>query len=98
MTPAWLADSATIAMYGSAGPEGVDPPLLVRSDPAVLATLPLDTWLEVTGHLDDPASGACQRAWTGQDAGTISPESAAEQVFSCREQFVITSVHTVSAP
>jgi hypothetical protein len=96
-TPSWLANSATIAMFGSAGPEGVDGPLLVRPDPA-LATLPLGTWLEVTGHFDDPASVGCQRSWIGDAGTTPSQETAAEQVLICREQFVITSVRAVAAP
>jgi hypothetical protein len=96
-SPAWLADSATIAMFGSAGPQGVEGPLLVRAEPD-LATLPLDTWLEITGHFDDPAAAGCQRSWTGDAGSTPSPETTAEQVFSCREQFVITAVRTVAAP
>jgi hypothetical protein len=96
-SPAWLADSATVAMFGSTGPQGVDGPLLVRAGPA-LASLPLDTWLEVTGHFDDPASPDCQRSWTGDAGSAPSPETAAEQVFSCREQFVITTARGVAAP
>jgi hypothetical protein len=96
-SPAWLADSATVAMFGSSGPKGVDGPLLVRAGPA-LASLPLDTWLEVTGHFDDPASPDCQRSWTGDAGSAPSPETAAEQVFSCREQFVITTARRVAAP
>jgi hypothetical protein len=96
-SPTWLAGSATIAMFGSAGPQGVDGPLLVRAGPD-LATLPLDTWLEVTGHFDDPAAAGCQRSWTGDAGSTPSPETPAEQVLSCREQFVITAVRTVPAP
>jgi hypothetical protein len=96
-SPTWLANSATIAMFGSAGPQGVDGPLLVRAA-SDLATLPLDTWLEVTGHFDDPASPDCQRSWTGDAGSAPSPETAAEQVFSCREQFVITTARGVAAP
>jgi hypothetical protein len=96
-SPAWLADSATIAMFGSAGPQGVEGPLLVRAGPD-LAALPLETWLEITGHFDDPAAAGCQRSWTGDAGSTPSAETTAEQVFSCREQFVITAVRTVAAP
>jgi len=96
-SPSWLADSATLAMYGSGGPAGVDGPLLVRASPT-LGRLPDATWLEITGHFDDPAAASCQRSWTEGESGAPSPETAAEQVFSCREQFVITAFHAVPAP
>ena len=102
-SPAWLADSAKVRMFGREGPEGVDGALLVRAAPdATISgqarTLPMGTWLEVTGHFDDPASATCQRSWAPEENGSISPETPAEQVFECREQFVITSARPVPAP
>jgi hypothetical protein len=96
-TPAWLAETATIAMFGSQGPEGVDGPLRVRSDPSV-GSLPVGSWLEITGHFDDPAARGCTRSWVGSADSAPSPESAAEQVLACREQFVITAVKAVPTP
>lgn len=99
-SPAWLADSAVVAMYGVSGPQGVDSPLLVRADPNSIATLPIDTWLEVTGHFDDPASTDCLRSWTEANGAGKFPveQTPAEQVATCREQFVITAVRPVSVP
>jgi hypothetical protein len=95
-SPAWLADSATIKMYGRGGPESVDAPLLVRADPAAIAKLPTGTWLEVTGHFDDPEAKRCRRSWV-TETESPSPQTTVEQVLSCREQFVITTVRTVRA-
>jgi hypothetical protein len=97
-SPPWLADAATIKMFGRAGMDGVDGPLLVRANPSAVATLPIGVWLEITGHFDDPAAAGCRRSWAADVGGTISPESVEEQVLSCREQFVITEFHSVPAP
>jgi len=96
-SPSWLATSATIAMFGTAGPDGADLPLLVRADPSV-GELPFDGWVEVTGHFDDPAAGTCSRTWAGSQGDSTSPETPAEQQLVCREQFVISSYHVVAAP
>ena len=96
-TPAWLAGSASVLMFGSTGPNGVDPALLARGGPAA-GDLPLNTWLTVTGHFDDPAAGSCTRRWWGDPASTPLELTAAEQVLTCREQFVITSFRSVAAP
>ncbi|HEX2755294.1 MAG TPA: hypothetical protein VHM48_07515 [Candidatus Limnocylindrales bacterium] len=69
-----------------------------RPSGACPRTLPYGSWLEVSGHFDDPAAAGCVRGWTPDEADSISPETAAEQVFSCREQFVITAVRPVAAP
>lgn len=96
-TPTWLADSATIALFGTAGPDGAELPLLVRADPSV-GQLPVDGWVEVTGHFDDPAAAACTRMWAGSQADSTSPETPAEQRLVCREQFVISQYRVVAAP
>src|SRR5206468_1357865 len=96
-TPAWLAATARTWMYGAAGPSGVDPPLLVRPAPGVGA-LPIGSWVEVTGHVDDPAAADCARVWnTEQGSGPLA-QTPAEQVMTCREQFVITGVRATTAP
>jgi hypothetical protein len=95
-SPAWLAGSSTMKMYGSGGPESVDAPLLVRADPAI-AELQTGAWLEVTGHFDDRDAKHCRRSWV-TDTESPSPQTRAEQVLSCREQFVITAIRTVPAP
>jgi hypothetical protein len=95
-SPGWLARSATIAMFGSGGPDGVEGPLLVRSAPS-LGDLPLGTWLQVTGHFDDAAASMCERRWADSVSGPIEL-TPAEQVLTCREQFVVTEVHAASAP
>ena len=97
-SPDWLASTPSIAAYGRGGLGGVELPLLIRGDPTTAASLPLGTWLEVTGHFDDPAAASCQRSWIGDLGSTPIAETAAEQVLSCREQFVITAVRTVAAP
>jgi hypothetical protein len=94
-SPSWLARTSVLTMFDPPGPGGVEGPLLVRAGPDV-ADLPTGVWLEVIGHVDDPAAASCTRHWTESDGA--QPETTAEQVLSCREQFVITAVHQVAAP
>jgi hypothetical protein len=98
--PAWLADEATVGMYGRDGLDGVDPPMLVRADPSAVETLPLGQWVAVTGHLDDPAASTCQRHWIEDNgSGPWSVEQTPqEQIATCQEQFVISSVQSVPPP
>jgi hypothetical protein len=84
-------------MYGSDGPSGVDPPLLVRPAPGV-GDLPLGQWVEITGHVDDAAAAECTRRWTVEPGNGPLVQTPAEQVMTCREQFVITAVRATAAP
>ena len=99
-SPAWLADEPTIGMFGRQGVDGVDPPMLVRADPEVIAGLSTNIWLEVTGHFDDPAAADCQRSWIEDNGWGASPvpQTPAEQVASCKEQLVITATRPVPTP
>ena len=69
----------------------VDPSLGNQIDPSWSGT-----WLEVTGHFDDPRATACR--WI-PDADTFAYYSGARQTIeSCRQQFVVTRVRVVSGP
>lgn len=56
-------------------------PLWVASDPegpvgpirmgAADGPVPINTWVEVTGHFDDPAATACPDGWRVECAGTL---------------------------
>jgi hypothetical protein len=95
-TPDWLAKDTLWRLYDSGGPDGVDPPLAVVISPSLGDSIPAGTWLTVRGHFDDAASATCQRTFP-EEWGAI-PESAETQRLFCREQFVVTSFETRSAP
>lgn len=93
--PAWLATLSGLKLYGERGWDSDDVPLDVHMDPALGLDLPTETWLEVTGHFDDPASATCQRT-TGHPAMTVGDPN--EQVLWCRQQFVVTGFTEAAAP
>lgn len=66
-------------------------PLRLTVDPASGVVLPEPgRWLEVIGHVDDPASERC-----GDAPGDLDP---AWLIFHCRTQFVVDAVRPVSGP
>jgi len=61
----------------------------VAIDPASGVTMPpRGQWLEVVGHLDDPAARDCSDFGGGEVSA----------VLSCRTEFVAESVHPVAGP
>jgi hypothetical protein len=67
--------------------------LYLSIDPTSGVTMPeRGQWVEVNGHFDDPAAGSCAEAANTQGQG---PERA---IFSCRIQFVPTSVTASPGP
>jgi hypothetical protein len=95
--PAWLINSSLNALYlapddsnnGWQTTAVLAPDLTM--DPAWN-----DAWIEVTGHLDDPAAATCHIEptidmipwWSGQQS----------IIAQCRQTFVVTAVNLVSAP
>jgi hypothetical protein len=76
------------------GPEGIG--LRVSIDPASGVTMPgRGTWLELTVHLDDPASQGCGEDAQGADAEERTPEQI---VLFCRGQMVVETVSAVDGP
>jgi hypothetical protein len=95
--PAWLLDTSLNAL--SLAPSQTDSGW--SSSVVMAPTLEpdaawTDAWIEVTGHLDDPAASTCHLEptadmlsyWTGQ-------QSLIDQ---CRQTFVVTSVTVVTPP
>lgn len=93
-TPEWLAADPAWRLFGSSGPDGVEPALAVAIDASMGDNVPMGEWLMVRGHFDDGASTSCRRS---VDAGRFD-ETPAVQVLRCRERFVITSFEVVGAP
>lgn len=92
--PAWLATEPSIVVYGVGGPAGDSGFLGVHADPALAGGIPLEQWLDVTGHFDDPRAGSCRRT---VDA-SAPLESAEESALWCRQQFVVTAVRDTAPP
>jgi hypothetical protein len=94
--PGWLAEFSPLRLYG---PEDWrEGSLEVHAAPGLAATIPLDEWVEVELHLDDPAARGCSRRYVGDHAGSLSPETSEEQELRCREMLVVTAVRPTSAP
>jgi hypothetical protein len=57
-----------------------------------------NTWVELTGHFDDPAALSCH--WTPPPAelAWYAYSGSRQVVESCREQFVVTAVEIVDGP
>lgn len=56
----------------------------------------LDTWLEITGHFDDPDAATCHWTPTPQEIGYYSGQRWVME--GCRQQFVVTAVTVVDGP
>lgn len=54
------------------------------------------TWLELTGHFDDPRAADCR--WIPDDASLAYYGGLRQTVESCRQQFVVTRVKVVDGP
>ncbi|MDP9468336.1 MAG: hypothetical protein M3P32_06300, partial [Chloroflexota bacterium] len=68
------------------------PPTVATSTPAAW----VETWLEVTGHFDDPASETCQ--YTPPPNEPTYYSGGPWVVNGCRQQFVVSSVRVVDGP
>jgi hypothetical protein len=84
-TPEWLAATPGLQVYGRNGWNSSDGSIGGHIVPGGV-DLPLEEWLEVTGHFDDPASSSCRRTPTHPEFGPITAEDG---VLWCRQQFVI---------
>jgi hypothetical protein len=94
--PPWLAPPPTWRLYGPDGRQGLDRGLPVALAPSVGESLPMDGWLTIRGHFDDPASATC--SWSYQSDGGGRSEPPEVQVRRCRDRFVVTSVEPADAP
>ncbi len=91
-SPAWLVCGSynELAMsetagFGSAG-------IAVNIDPASGVTMPpRGQWIEVVGHLDDPAARDCTPAGGGE-------QDPVRVLLTCRAEFVAESVKPVAGP
>lgn len=54
------------------------------------------SWLELTGHFDDPAASRCH--WTPPPDQLASYGGTRQLVEACRQQFVVTEVRVVDGP
>jgi hypothetical protein len=93
--PAWLVcqniNYNGLAVSESAGFEGVG--MKVSIDPATGVTMPpRGQWVEVVGHLDDPAARDCAPPATGGEQDPV------RVVLTCRSEFVAESVTPVAGP
>jgi hypothetical protein len=68
----------------------------VRVKPGTGITLLADTWVTVTAHFDDPASGSCVRRTTEVSGAPVGEPS--DHVLWCRQQLVVTAATEVPAP
>jgi len=95
--PEWLGAPVANLLFlsptgsGNAIRPAVLPPTLATSPPAAW----LETWLEITGHFDDPASETCQYTPPPDDLSYVNPASG---VHGCRQQFVVTAARVVDGP
>jgi hypothetical protein len=59
-------------------------------------------WVEIHGHLDDPASRSCvatyRDAWTHGDGDRPPPPDPQRVILECRTRFVATDLRVVSVP
>ena len=86
--PLWSDESAPSSGLGSLG-------LMVSIDPASGVAMPAaDRWVEIIGHLDDPAAAGCPEV-AQLDAGSTAAD---EVVLQCRAQLVVESVTEVYGP
>ena len=96
MEPAWLASPASNQLRLAPiagefyGDRGVVHPSLT-GDPAWVGT-----WLELTGHFDDPAAASCRWIPTPIEEEWFSGQRSI--VDSCRREFVVTAVTVVDGP
>lgn len=57
------------------------------------------SWVEIVGHLDDAAAGACAAVLTGTfEEAPYPPPDPDLVIFQCRQRFVATEVRAASAP
>lgn len=94
-TPSWLAESPSVALRGRDAPEADTGILALHVDPAGGLTIPIDDWVEVVGHFDDPASSSCQRQPAVEGLSIETPD---EQTHFCRQRFVVTQVRVIDPP
>lgn len=95
--PEWLANPTTHVLYlqpiqsGAGGWRGVKTAPNMALDPAWT-----QSWIEVTGHFDDPAAASCR--WTPSVAEESYYAGQFWFVEGCRTQFVVTEVRVVDGP
>ena len=95
-TPSWLAVTSTLRLGWVIHP-GRPPAggVALHVDPSAGVDIPLDEWLEITGHFADPAADGCRREPT---VAGFSAEAPAESVIVCRQRFVVSAARAVPPP
>ena len=96
--PEWLAAPGENQLWLSPIESGAALTQVVLS--STLAAAPadewLDTWLQVTGHFDDPSAATCR--FTPPPAEVLWYSGRQWVVNACRQQFVVTEVRVVDGP
>jgi hypothetical protein len=96
-TPGWLATPGAnqLGLSPIASSEGYWSSVVL--DPAVQQDPTWDgSWLEVTGHFDDPGAQACRLTLSADDELYYAGRQSI--VDGCRQQFVVTAVTPVDGP
>jgi len=91
-TPEWLAEGGNLVMYWF--PEWREfGSIRLYLDPASGIQVSPSRWIEVTGHLDDPAAQGCSRS---SDRPEFHAANLAEAVAICRGRFVVTGARLLT--
>ena len=94
-TPDWLAWGRSTLVFSVLEGHGTDYPVLEAFLPPSLPLQPewVGSWVEATGHFDDPAALTC--AYHSEEAESYG---SAWVVNDCRQRFVIDAVAVVDGP
>ena len=104
--PAWLADDASLQLYGRGGWD-LEEPIGAHIDPNSAIELRGDGWASIRGRFDHPASNECARDIDLAGMGIVdeeeviadlAPMTRDDSTVWCRQQFVITDVVQIAAP
>jgi hypothetical protein len=91
-SPAWLAEDGNLVAYWL--PEWSElGSIRLHIDPRAGTQIGEGTWVEITGHLDDPASTGCSRTSENEEFVLPDPEDA---IAICRGRFVVSGVRRLT--
>jgi hypothetical protein len=91
-TPEWLAEGGELVAYWL--PEREDAgSIRLHVDPASDIAVPVQKWIEISGHLDDPLAARCERS---SEYGGFVLENRGEAVQLCRGRFVVSGTRVLT--